>query len=236
MSLFLENGDWANADIYCEKVLDIEPENAGAYIFKLMAARHCKKETDLGNGKIPLHTDMAYNTALRFADEATAERLIAYDNRIEANIEQAEAKQSEREEKAELAAQAKAQIAELARQKKQQEQRQAQDMQLVAEATQKLQVLQKKRKRATAWCIIWIFLFWPVAIYHGIKIAKLTDEISKLEQIAGVEIKPAEDLPTLKKKRTKAIVWSIVWFFIFWPISIYHIIKIITLSKQIKAA
>ena len=26
--MFLEEGDWSNADKYCEKVLDIDPENA----------------------------------------------------------------------------------------------------------------------------------------------------------------------------------------------------------------
>ena len=35
--MFLEDGDWSSADEYCEKVLDIDPENARAYLGKLMA-------------------------------------------------------------------------------------------------------------------------------------------------------------------------------------------------------
>lgn len=35
--MFLEDKDWQNADEYCEKVLDIDPENAQAYLGKLLA-------------------------------------------------------------------------------------------------------------------------------------------------------------------------------------------------------
>ena len=31
--MFLEDGDWKSAEEYCEKVLDIDPENAEAYLF-----------------------------------------------------------------------------------------------------------------------------------------------------------------------------------------------------------
>ncbi len=34
--MFLEDGDWKSADEYCEKVLDIDPENGLAYFIKLM--------------------------------------------------------------------------------------------------------------------------------------------------------------------------------------------------------
>ncbi len=36
VSLFLEDKDWVKADEYCERVLDQEPENATAYLGKLM--------------------------------------------------------------------------------------------------------------------------------------------------------------------------------------------------------
>ena len=38
--MFLEDEDWQNADAYCEKVLDNDPENALAYVGKLMAVLH----------------------------------------------------------------------------------------------------------------------------------------------------------------------------------------------------
>lgn len=37
--MFLEDGDWESADKYCEKVLDIDPENAQAYLGKLLAKK-----------------------------------------------------------------------------------------------------------------------------------------------------------------------------------------------------
>lgn len=36
-NLFLEDGDWKNADTYFDKVLDLDPECAEAYLGKLMA-------------------------------------------------------------------------------------------------------------------------------------------------------------------------------------------------------
>ena len=41
--MFLEDGDWHSADEYCEKVLDIDPENAQAYLGTLMAELQVKK-------------------------------------------------------------------------------------------------------------------------------------------------------------------------------------------------
>ena len=37
VSMFLEDGDWADADTYCEKVLDLDPKNGRAYLGKLLA-------------------------------------------------------------------------------------------------------------------------------------------------------------------------------------------------------
>ena len=31
VGLFLEDGEWTQADAYCERILDMEPENARAY-------------------------------------------------------------------------------------------------------------------------------------------------------------------------------------------------------------
>ena len=43
--MFLEDGDWGEANEYCEKVLDQDPKNARAYLGKLMAeCRACRLE------------------------------------------------------------------------------------------------------------------------------------------------------------------------------------------------
>ncbi len=51
--LFLEDGDWQNADEYCERVLDIEPENALGYLGKLMAEQRVRKQEDLNHCEKP---------------------------------------------------------------------------------------------------------------------------------------------------------------------------------------
>ena len=46
-SLFLENREWKNAESYCERILDQEPENAQAYVCKLMAELQVSDRADL---------------------------------------------------------------------------------------------------------------------------------------------------------------------------------------------
>ena len=73
--MFLEDGDWSAADEYCEKVLDIDPENARAYLGKLMAeCRACRLE-DLQNCRQPFDGSGNYEKVLRFADPKLAETL-----------------------------------------------------------------------------------------------------------------------------------------------------------------
>ena len=73
--MFLEDGDWDSANEYCEKVLDIDPENARAYLGKLMAeCRACRME-DLQNCEQPFDGSGNYEKVLRFADPKLAETL-----------------------------------------------------------------------------------------------------------------------------------------------------------------
>ena len=76
--MFLEDGDWSAADEYCEKVLDIDPENARAYLGKLMAeCRACRME-DLQNCRQSFDGSGNYNKILRFADPKLIETLKGY--------------------------------------------------------------------------------------------------------------------------------------------------------------
>jgi hypothetical protein len=95
VTLFLEGGDWGNADIYCEKVLDIDPENTKAYIFKLLAQLHATKEEDLAFSNTPLEGMLPYKNALRFADEDTAKRLIEYNRVVKENLAKRERERQE---------------------------------------------------------------------------------------------------------------------------------------------
>ena len=76
--MFLEDGEWADADEYCEKVLDLEPENARAYLGKLMAELRVRQEEALKNQPMPFDQNRNYQKALRFADGELASTLKGY--------------------------------------------------------------------------------------------------------------------------------------------------------------
>jgi hypothetical protein len=67
--LFLEDGDWTSANEYCEKVLDSNPENANAYLGKLMSELRIKKSVHLANVLSDYGKNPNYLKALRFGDE-----------------------------------------------------------------------------------------------------------------------------------------------------------------------
>lgn len=67
--LFLEDGKWQDADIYCEKVLDINPKCAEAYLGKLMAELKVCKRQQLRDCKHPFNDSENYAKLLRFGDE-----------------------------------------------------------------------------------------------------------------------------------------------------------------------
>lgn len=73
--MFLEDGDWAKADIYCESVLDQEPKCAEAYLGKLMAEVKVRKKADLSKAEEPLDQSDNYSKVMRFADESLRESL-----------------------------------------------------------------------------------------------------------------------------------------------------------------
>ena len=73
--LFLEDGDWEEADEYCEKVLDRDPENARAYLGKLMASKHCHHEAELGDCTDLEENDVNYQKTLRFGGAELGEQL-----------------------------------------------------------------------------------------------------------------------------------------------------------------
>lgn len=78
--MFLEDGEWANADEYCEKVLDINPECAEAYLGKLMAELQINKPEGLKSYKKRFDGSSNYSKAIRFADDKLKETLEGYLN------------------------------------------------------------------------------------------------------------------------------------------------------------
>ena len=89
--MFLEDGDWRSANEYCEKVLDIDPENAMAYVGKLMAELRVKKQANLKDQAKPFNGNANYQKVIRFADEslkATMEGYITHINTRNENARQ----------------------------------------------------------------------------------------------------------------------------------------------------
>ena len=76
--LFLEDNKWADADTYCEKVLDIDPKNAQAYLGKLMAELQVPKRGQLSDCAQPFDKNENYLKILRFGDEALKTELCEY--------------------------------------------------------------------------------------------------------------------------------------------------------------
>lgn len=67
-AMFLEDEDWTSADEQFEKVLDIDPENAQAYLGKLLAELKVKKQEFLKEQAEPFDGSDNYKKAVRFAD------------------------------------------------------------------------------------------------------------------------------------------------------------------------
>lgn len=75
--MFLEDENWDEADAYCEKVLDIEPENAQAYLGKLLAERQITKPENLKNDSELFSFSANYKKAMRFGDDELKAKLQA---------------------------------------------------------------------------------------------------------------------------------------------------------------
>lgn len=76
--MFLEDGNFKSAEEYCEKVLDVDPENAQAYLGKLMAYFKVTKRVSLKNSPKPLDDNLNYKKAIRFADTSLKNELEGY--------------------------------------------------------------------------------------------------------------------------------------------------------------
>ena len=87
--MFLEDGDWNSANEYCEKVLDIDPENASAYLGKLLSELRVRKQETLKDQAEPFDHNNNYQKAVRFADEKLKSALTGYIEHINTRNENA---------------------------------------------------------------------------------------------------------------------------------------------------
>lgn len=87
--MFLEDGDWNSANEYCEKVLDIDPENPSAYLGKLLSELRVRKQENLKDQAEPFDYSNNYQKAVRFADEKLKTALTGYIEHINIRNENA---------------------------------------------------------------------------------------------------------------------------------------------------
>ncbi|MDO4198827.1 MAG: toll/interleukin-1 receptor domain-containing protein [Erysipelotrichaceae bacterium] len=93
--MFLEDGDFSSADEYCERVLDIDPENAEAYLGKLMSEMNVSRREDLKNSKTEITENNNFKKAVRFGSQDLKKELNSYNQYI---VERKEKERLEKEE------------------------------------------------------------------------------------------------------------------------------------------
>ena len=82
----LENGEWQKADDFCEQVLNHDPENAQAYLGKLMSELQVRKQANLKDCEQRFDENNNYRNTMRFADPQLAKDLKEYIERIDEMI------------------------------------------------------------------------------------------------------------------------------------------------------
>jgi len=80
--LFLEDGEWATAKKYCERVLDLQPENAVAYVARIMAKRNVRNMEGLANCKKRFDGDPNFVKAYKFANAELRKKLDDYNRSV----------------------------------------------------------------------------------------------------------------------------------------------------------
>ena len=92
-ALSLEDGDFEEADDFCEQVLNQDPENGTAYLYKLMAELEVSTPEELGNHTADFEQSNNYHRALRFGDNKLKADLEGY-------VAQSEAARQRKEDEA----------------------------------------------------------------------------------------------------------------------------------------
>lgn len=91
--MFLEDEEWDRADEYCEKVLDIDPKCAKAYLGKMMKNFHISALEQLATYEFPLENSPFYEKVLKYADNDLAEKIKEYNKTIICKPKYKEAKE-----------------------------------------------------------------------------------------------------------------------------------------------
>ncbi len=104
IELFLEDGEFDRANDFCENVLNIEPTNADAYIFKLLVEYKCYSKNDLSSLMSSIKESKNFAKVIRFGNDDQKAYIQNAENAIQARIkklaeEEASRKKAEEEER-----------------------------------------------------------------------------------------------------------------------------------------
>lgn len=83
--LFIEDRNFTEADEYCERVLDMEPENASAYVAKMLCELKVNSKEQLASLEDSFENNDNYLKAVRFEDDKLKKELSSYINKINEN-------------------------------------------------------------------------------------------------------------------------------------------------------
>ena len=81
--MFLEDKEWNNANEYCEKVLDIEPKNARAYLGKTMVDLRVSMCSNLDNSyESRINENANYKKFIKYADDGFKAEIDGYISKV----------------------------------------------------------------------------------------------------------------------------------------------------------
>ncbi len=86
--MFLDDGEWENANNYCEKVLDIDPENAQAYLGKLMVDLRMNNQSGFDACLVDFSDNKNYKKIIAFGGDDIVTELQSKLEKIQNAIEE----------------------------------------------------------------------------------------------------------------------------------------------------
>ena len=97
--MFAEDGDFASADRYAEKVLDANPKEAEAYLVKLLAELRINKRENLQNLSKPFTASKNCEKVLRFGDAELKKEIEGYNSAVAIRMKETEIAEQKRKAK-----------------------------------------------------------------------------------------------------------------------------------------
>ncbi len=86
VAIFIEDNDWENAKQYCEKILDIDPENGSAYYYKLLIDFKAKGLNEVINKTESLDVNPNYAKVMRFGTQEQKNELQQCDQLVKQRV------------------------------------------------------------------------------------------------------------------------------------------------------